>query len=87
LVLLVAHTKIFKGKIADSKLIVRDTLKRPVGGTAGGPKLARKVVRVYLSPQQKSILERICQLLGTNESEALRLALVNYAEKLRLIKG
>jgi hypothetical protein len=62
-------------------------LKRPVGRTAGGPKLARKVVRVYLTPQQKSILERICQLLGTNESEALRLALVNYAEKLRLIRG
>ncbi|MGB9693857.1 MAG: hypothetical protein ACPLYF_03340 [Fervidobacterium sp.] len=43
-------------------------------------------IRVYLTPRQKQILEKLCQTLGTNESEALRLALVNYAAKLNLLE-
>lgn len=44
-------------------------------------------VKVYLSNRQKQILEKLCKILGTNESEAMRLALVNYAEKFRLLEN
>ncbi|MEM3726136.1 MAG: ribbon-helix-helix protein, CopG family [Candidatus Bathyarchaeia archaeon] len=50
-------------------------------------KLVRNVkIKVYLTQRQKQILEKLCEVLGTSESEALRLALVNYAEKLQLLK-
>jgi hypothetical protein len=47
--------------------------------------MARKVVKVYLTPQQKRILEKICYQLGMDESEVLRYAFMEYAEKLSLI--
>jgi hypothetical protein len=51
-----------------------------------GQKVARKhIVRVVLSPQQKELLDRICQKLGQSESETLRIAFLRYAEKLSLV--
>ena len=51
-------------------------------------KLVRNVkIKIYLTQRQKQILEKLCEVLGTSESEALRLALVNYAEKLQLLKN
>lgn len=44
-------------------------------------------VKVYLSYRQKQILDKLCRILGTNESEAMRLALVSYAEKLQLFEN
>jgi hypothetical protein len=51
-----------------------------------GQKLAKKhIVRVVLSQQQKELLDKICQKLGQSESETLRIAFLQYAEKLSLI--
>jgi hypothetical protein len=47
--------------------------------------MARKVVRVYLSTEQKQLLERICKSLGIDESEALREAFMDYAKSISLI--
>jgi hypothetical protein len=47
--------------------------------------MARKVVRVYLSAEQKKLLERICKSLGLDESEALREAFMDYAKSISLI--
>jgi len=47
--------------------------------------VARKVVKVYLTPQQKKLLQRICQTLGMNESEVLRYAFMKYAESISLV--
>jgi hypothetical protein len=47
--------------------------------------MARKVVRVYLSTQQKQLLERMCKTLGIDESEALREAFMDYAKSISLI--
>jgi len=47
--------------------------------------MARKVVRVYLSTEQKQLLERICKSLGIDESEALREAFMDYAKSINLI--
>jgi hypothetical protein len=47
--------------------------------------MARKVVRVYLSTQQKQLLERLCKTLGIDESEALREAFMDYAKSISLI--
>ncbi|MCK4434152.1 hypothetical protein KAU92_01580 [Candidatus Bathyarchaeota archaeon] len=46
---------------------------------------ARKVVKVYLTPQQKKLLQRIRQSLGMNESEVLRYAFMKYAESISLV--
>jgi len=54
-------------------------------GTLEGLYVARKVVKVYLTPEQKCILERICRSLGMDESEVLRKAFMDYAEKLSLV--
>ena len=45
----------------------------------------RKVVKVYLTPEQKRILERICYRLGMDESEVLRQAFMEYAKSISLI--
>jgi hypothetical protein len=45
----------------------------------------KHIVRVVLSPQQKELLDKICQKLGQSESETLRIAFLQYAEKLSLI--
>jgi hypothetical protein len=47
--------------------------------------MARKIVRVYLSTEQKKLLERICKSLGIDESEALREAFMDYAKSISLI--
>jgi hypothetical protein len=44
------------------------------------------VVRVVLSKEQKQILIALKTRLGTSESEALRLALMNYAKDVDMIK-
>jgi hypothetical protein len=48
--------------------------------------MARKVVRVYLSVEQKKLLEILCKLLGIDESEALRQAFMDYVKSISLIK-
>lgn len=47
--------------------------------------MGRKVVKVYLSIEQKQLLERICKSLGIDESEALREAFMDYAKSISLI--
>jgi len=47
--------------------------------------MARKVVKVYLPPQQKRVLERVCVSLGMAESEALRTAFLEYAKSLGVV--
>jgi len=47
--------------------------------------MARKIVKVYLMPEQKRLLERICYSLGMDESEVLRVAFMDYAKSLSLI--
>jgi hypothetical protein len=47
--------------------------------------MARKIVKVYLTPEQKKLLEKICQSLGMDESEALRVAFMDYAKSISLI--
>ena len=48
--------------------------------------MAKKhIVRVVLSPQHKELLDRICEKLGQSESETMRMAFLQYAEKLSLV--
>ena len=47
--------------------------------------MARKVVKVYLTPEQKLLLNTICKGLGMNESEVLRHAFMEYAKSLSLV--
>ena len=47
--------------------------------------MARKVVKVYLTSEQKKLLERICESLGMDESEALRMAFMEYAKSISLV--
>jgi len=44
------------------------------------------VVKVVLSKEQKEILNELAVRLGTSESETLRLALMDYAKELSLIR-
>jgi len=47
--------------------------------------MARKIVKVYLTPEQKKLLERICHSLGMDESEVLRHSFMQYAQALSLV--
>jgi hypothetical protein len=47
--------------------------------------VARKIVKVYLTPEQKRLLERIRQTLGMDESEILRHAFMELATSLGLV--
>jgi len=47
--------------------------------------MARKIVKVYLTPEQKKLLESICHSLGMDESEVLRYAFMDYARSLSLV--
>jgi len=47
--------------------------------------MARKIVKVYLTPEQKKVLETICRRLGMDESEVLRVAFMDYAKSLSLV--
>ncbi len=44
------------------------------------------IVKVVLSKQQREILCEIASRLGTSESETLRMALMDYAKELSLMK-
>lgn len=44
------------------------------------------IVKVVLSKEQKEILDELAARLGTSESETLRMALMDYAKELSLIK-
>jgi antitoxin component of RelBE/YafQ-DinJ toxin-antitoxin module len=46
--------------------------------------MARKIVRMYISPEQKTLLERVCQTLGMHESEVLRYTFLEYTNHLGL---
>jgi len=49
--------------------------------------MARKcVVKVWLSVEQREILVELARRLGASESEILRLALMDYAKELSLVK-
>lgn len=47
--------------------------------------MPRKVIRVYLSTEQKKLLEKMCKTLGIDQSEALREAFMDYAKSISLI--
>jgi hypothetical protein len=47
--------------------------------------MGRKVVKVYLPPQQKRVLQHMCLSLGMAESEALRTAFLEYAKSLGFV--
>jgi hypothetical protein len=44
------------------------------------------VVKVWLSKEQHEILNELARRLGTSESETLRMALMDYAKELSLMK-
>jgi predicted DNA-binding protein len=44
------------------------------------------IAKVVLSKEQKEILDDLARRLGTSESETLRMALMDYAKELSLIK-
>jgi len=44
------------------------------------------VVKVVLSKEQKEILDELALRLGTSESETMRMALMDYAKELDLIR-
>jgi len=47
--------------------------------------MARTIVKVYLTPEQKFLLKTICNSLGMDESEVLRCAFMDYPKSLSLI--
>jgi hypothetical protein len=44
------------------------------------------VVKVVLSREQREILDELARRLGTSQSETLRMALMDYAKELSLIR-
>ncbi|MEM2393955.1 MAG: ribbon-helix-helix protein, CopG family [Candidatus Bathyarchaeia archaeon] len=46
----------------------------------------KSIVKVFLSREQKEILEELARRLGASESETLRMALMDYAKELSLMK-
>lgn len=46
----------------------------------------KRIVKVVLSNEQKELLEELARRLGTSESETLRMALMDYAKELSLVK-
>jgi hypothetical protein len=44
------------------------------------------VVKVVLSKEQKEMLDELAVRLGTSESETLRMALMDYAKELDLVR-
>ena len=47
--------------------------------------MGRKVVKVYVTPPQKKLLERISTTMGMAESDVLRTAFMDYAKSLGLV--
>jgi hypothetical protein len=57
-----------------------------VGANVGLRFMRRKSwVKVYLSNEQKRLLERIAESLGIGESEVLRQAFMDYAKSISLV--
>jgi|GEM_PF-1333321 hypothetical protein len=57
-----------------------------VGANVGLRLMRRKSwVKVYLSNEQKRLLERIAESLGIGESEVLRQAFMDYAKSISLV--
>jgi predicted nucleic acid-binding protein len=55
-------------------------------GERGEKQVARKcVVKVVLSKEQREILTQLSTRLGTSESEAMRMALMDYVKQLSLM--
>jgi len=49
--------------------------------------MSRKcVAKVWLSKEQREILSELARRLGASESEILRLALMDYAKELSMVK-
>ena len=46
----------------------------------------KRVVKVWLSNEQREILVELARRLGASESEVLRLAFLDYAKELSLMK-
>ena len=46
----------------------------------------KRVVKVVLSDEQRDMLKELATRLGTSESETLRMALMDYAKELSLMK-
>lgn len=46
----------------------------------------KRIVKVVLSEEQKGILIELARRLGTSESETLRMALMDYAKELSLMR-
>ena len=44
------------------------------------------IVKVVLSKEQKEILGELARRLGTSESETLRMALMDYAKELSIVR-
>ncbi|MEM1566772.1 MAG: ribbon-helix-helix protein, CopG family [Candidatus Bathyarchaeia archaeon] len=44
------------------------------------------IVKVILSKEQKEMLEELARRLGTSESETMRIALMDYAKALSLVR-
>ena len=44
------------------------------------------VIKVWLSKEQREMLNELARRLGTSESETLRMALMDYAKELSLMK-
>jgi len=44
------------------------------------------IAKVVLSKEQKEILSELARRLGTSESETLRMALMDYAKELSLVR-
>jgi hypothetical protein len=51
----------------------------------GNGMVRKVVVKVVLSKQQREILTELATRLGTSESEALRMALMDYVKELSLM--
>ena len=55
-------------------------------GRSGEKRMVRKcVVKVVLSKEQREILVELSTRLGTSESEAMRMVLMDYAKAVSLI--
>ncbi|MCS7115146.1 MAG: ribbon-helix-helix protein, CopG family [Nitrososphaerota archaeon] len=46
----------------------------------------KRIVKVFLSKEQKEILEELAKRLEASESETLRMALMDYAKELSLME-
>ncbi len=47
--------------------------------------MPKSLIKVYLSPEQRELLQRVADSLGMDESEVLRQAFMEYAKSINLI--